>query len=523
MRRGIWLAILWCVFSTKLALASAQPVEDFMKLKPKWESLIGSKFLLQGRVSGVADTVFGFQGCSMVFRCSEPVPKLTPGKDVLEVSGELARDAQSGGLFFRVASFRKTDSDERQYERRRLLLIHGDAASMSELGDWATARGEFYRDEDLLRKGLQCYRDGVRIERGEKQNQNPDAFERLAKKAIDRAKDENLRQELLHESVVMRYSELMLKPKVRADDLYGLALSISKFLPGFDQPLIGEEAELRLTYWRSPVEVYDSLAPSKTVSAADSEQTRRKLHRVLYSEMILESLRRRVRPDGGNGKEIADEMALLLPDRPNLPAIYRDQEVAFRVAQVEKLSLAELNALRQELVALNRNDIARDVFHRWFAHREATLKQQGADGLLELAALYQTTYEGPRDKRRIVIDLLKEVDRLRPGLEEVREALATFGLQFRNGRWMTDGEVREEENSPLNRAIREGKVITGMTPDQVRKAIGSPTSVTRCLTPRQVVEYWVYRETKLSVKFTRPAQRAEATVSAVLELNVGGP
>ncbi len=523
MRRGIWLAILWLMFATEFAFASAQPVEEFMKLKPKWEALVGSKFLLQGRVSGVADNVLGFQGCSMVFRCTESVPKLLPGKDVLEVSGELARDSQSGGLFFRVASFRKIESDDRQYERRRASVNRSEAASMFELGDWAMARGEFYKDEDLLQKGRQCYREGVRIERGDKQRQNPEWMEELARKAVDLAKDENLKQELLHQSVVMRYEQLSLKPKVRADDLEGLASSVSKLLPGFDQPLIGGEAELRMTYWRSPVDYYDGFAPSKTVTVAVSEQQRRKLHRVLYSEMILESLRRRVRPDGGNGKEIADEMARLLPERPDLPAIYRDQEMAFRVAQVEKLTLPELNALRQELIALNRGDVSRDVFNRWFAHREGTLRKQGADGLLELAELYQTAYEGPRDKRRIVIELLREVDQLRPGLEQVRAALATFGLQFRNGRWMTDAEVREEENSPLNRAIREGKVIVGMTPDQVRKAIGVPTSVTRCLTNRQVVEYWAYRETKLAVKFSRQSQRPETTVTAVLEMSVPSP
>ena len=225
MRRGICWAILWLVCATEFAFASAQPVEEFMKLKPRWDSLVGSKFLLQGRVSGVADSVLGFQGCSLVFRCTEAIPKLVPGKDVLEVSGELARDSQSGGLFFRVASFRKTESDERQFERRRSTLIRGDAASWFELGDWSMARGEFYRDDDLIEKGLQCYRDAVRIERGDKQRQNPEWMEELARKAVDLAKDENLKQELLHQSVVMRYEQLSLQPKVRADDLQGLASS----------------------------------------------------------------------------------------------------------------------------------------------------------------------------------------------------------------------------------------------------------------------------------------------------------
>ena len=98
---------LLCLIAVRDVSAAAQPIEDFMKLKPKWNELVGSKFYLEGRVNGGTENLFGLMGCPLEFRMKEKVPKFEGRKEVIEVNAELARDERTMGPHLSASAWTK--------------------------------------------------------------------------------------------------------------------------------------------------------------------------------------------------------------------------------------------------------------------------------------------------------------------------------------------------------------------------------------------------------------------------------
>ncbi len=515
--RYMLLGAVLLLAGTHVAFAAGESVEDFMKLKSKWDELVGSKFLLQGRVSGTTDNILGLQGCSLEFRAKEKLPRFDVKKDAIEVSGELARDERTNAIYFKLTSYKKLDSDDRLFERRRLELNRNDAQKWYELGQWALQRGAFYKDAELTQKGKQCFDEALQIERATMKEKTVERLSELGRKAVELTGNEVFKQQVEHEATVMRWSEA-LKNRTTADELQGLAEGLAKQLPG-SRDAVAVDQPLRDAYLQSPVAIYDETLLNSQLSAEQRSARLQKIHRIIFAELVLESLKRRMKKDGSNGKAVAAELLRLLPEHSDLAAKYRDTEYAARLTGFSKLSFSEMTALRKELSELGRVDESKELHLKWFTQRDETMRKQTAAELVELAALYHVGYEGPRDKRRIVLDLLFEAESKRPGIADAKTLFAEYGYRQYEGRWLTEAEIKAEENSPIAMATREGRVIPGMTPQQVRRVLGHPTFVTKFLTNKQVVEYWVYRDSRFSVKLTRAVSRADAVVSAVEELS----
>lgn len=513
------LLILLVVLITSSAsvFAMGESVESFVKLKSKWEELVGSKFLLQGRVSGTTDYILGLQGCSIEFRSKEKLPRFDVKKDVLEVSGELARDERTNLIYFKLSSIKKLESDDRLFERQKLGLLRNDPQKWYELGNWAVQRGTFYKDNELIQKGKSCFEEALRIERSTMQDRTPERLLELGRKANELTGNDLFRQQVQHEATNIEWTAA-LKGRTTADELLGLAEQLGRKLPGSDQKLTEADLALRDAYMQAPIETYDSTLLSKELSPEQRTARLHKIHRVIFSELVLESAKRRLKKDGSNGKAVAAELLRLLPEQVELATKYREAEYSARLIGFSKLSFSEMTALRKELSELGRVEESKDLHLKWFANRDEVLRKQTAAELVELAALYHVGYEGPRDKRRIVLDLLFEAEGKRPGIPDAKELFGIYGYRQYEGRWLTEAEISAQENSPIALAIREGRVIAGMSPQQVRRVLGTPTSVTKFVTPKQVTEYWVYRDSRFSVKLTRPASRPDAVVAGVEDL-----
>lgn len=515
LRITLALLMLCCGVCNTAWSATAQPVEDFMKLKPKWNSLIGSKFFLEGRFQGSAENVFGLVGCSIEFRLKERVPKFEPRKDVLEINGELAIDERSMTLFMKVESFRKIESDDRILARRRSDLPIDDPSGWYTLGAWAIARGEYYKDNDLIAGGRDCYARAIQIERRDRKRLTPELLEGLSRKASELLSDDSLRFQMLHDAWQMRWEQSQANAK--ADELLGFSQSLAKIFPFGDVRLTATDAELRDKYWKSPVAVYDANEADRAIESTVKESRRKLFHRVFFVEVVRLALSKKTRPDGSNGKEIAILAESLVPDVIGLAADLRRKEFDYRVSQADQMTYGELAALRKELTQADRLEDARRVFDRWFAFQELTLKKRGHSGLIALSELYESLEE-LQPRRFRAVEYLLEADRLNPGLPGVSDRLTKHGYERFDGVWMTKEQATRASNTPVAIAMREGRVIPGMSAEQVRKAVGQPTSITRFLTSKVVKEYWGYADSKFSVKLERPTQRTELVVTSVGEL-----
>lgn len=496
----------------------AESIVDFVKLKSKWNDLVGAKFRLEGRVSGNTETILGLYGCSLEFRSTEKLPKLDPKKEQVEVSGELARDERTGTVYFKISSLKRLEQDDRVFERRRLTLPRENSGPWYELADWAVDRGTHYKDNDLVQKGRRLQYEALLLERSLVKMPTVEIFKELRRKAALVAGTELFERQLQFEEGYLWVSEAMTNRKTTADELYGLAMNFSRQFRGCDESLKPEDLALREPFMTSPVAFYEAQLSSKELSKEQIDAKILKLHRIVYSGMLLESFKRRLAKDGSNGKTIAADLERLLPEYAETAKTYRDAELQGRIASFEKLSLAELNALRKELVELGRAETSNDLLLRWFAKREEVLRKRGSEGLTELAVLYHTGYDGPRDKRRVIVALLFEAEKERAINNDGRTLFELYGYREYEGKWMTDEQIKAIENSPIAQAIRDGRVIEGMTPQQVQKAVGKPSAITKSIASKQVNEYWIYRDARFSVKLSRSTSRSEATVAAVEQL-----
>ena len=127
------------------------------------------------------------------------------------------------------------------------------------------------------------------------------------------------------------------------------------------------------------------------------------------------------------------------------------------------------------------------------------------------------------EDRQTAAKLLKEAYELSPESEEIKQQLRLWGYVFKQGSWFTAVEAAKLPEDPIDQAIRDGRVVVGMTSSQVKRALGGkPTLMTRAATAGVICELWVYGRrgtARLIVQFQRRVRRAEpeARVIAVTQ------
>jgi hypothetical protein len=292
------------------------------------------------------------------------------------------------------------------------------------------------------------------------------------------------------------------------DELATIALRIAAELPDADKPVEEFDAEM-VDEWRDGPVPYYTNAP---------ELMRPQLHRLLYQQVMLESIEKDAEIDGRNGDEIAAKLNKHLPEFNQRAESYRQKALDWRVDHATDLPREDVIALKQQLVDSGQEARGDQVIRQWFTPVEAKLRRKGAGGLIELAFEYEDLF----DDGDTAVALLLESDRVKPGSSYVAERLEGYGYIRVEGRWRRKDETQAGDASPIQIAIRTGRVIRGMTSAHARKAMSrQPDSITRVLTSREVIEYWVFRTESgsgLSIRMSRPLNRHEGIVRKVFEL-----
>ena len=75
----------------------------------------------------------------------------------------------------------------------------------------------------------------------------------------------------------------------------------------------------------------------------------------------------------------------------------------------------------------------------------------------------------------------------------------------------------------MQRAVREGRVVKGMTSEQVSQTLGRPNRTAKLAAQRVFREFWIYDEAGLVVRLRRNLQRANdlLVVEEVVRAGVG--
>src|SRR4029079_8682125 len=106
-------------------------------------------------------------------------------------------------------------------------------ADWYELGRWAEARGQFYKDEDLLNESAEVYRHGIEIDRKERAKDDPQGLFELPELAQSFKLPAKIAQELNHEAFHLLVQRSADQP---VDALAGLAQRMADKLPGALKP-----------------------------------------------------------------------------------------------------------------------------------------------------------------------------------------------------------------------------------------------------------------------------------------------
>ncbi len=487
------------VVGPKSATAAPQSVVDFLKAKPRWEKMVGLKFQLEGRFGGSAGNILSLRKLPLGFHADQEIEDRYESNDVLHVLGELKRDG-NGPLYFQLLDVRKGPSDMERLNGKILDLPLKEHEPVYELARWAEERARFYNDTKLSAEAIKLYDRALRRQQANIKTRDYPTFRDLALKAGRFGLGEARKNALLYEG---RYREWQLaRRQSDSEQLAGLAAAVASELPGAAVPAPTVDQEFRDRWKEEPLRVYEE-------ATFGFEQ----MHRFLYQEISLDSIQQEAHPDGRNGRAVAKRLRQEVPEFSDMADEFVRKELDWRIQNVTQLKIDEMLALRESLLDAGSADKADEALRNWFKDRETKLRKEGIDGLIELASLHETLFpDGARD----AIEVLLEAEHRKPGSSIVRQRLESHGYRQINGDWKSSDEVRDFENSPINRAMREGRVIPGMTQEQVRRALGEPTSVSRLLTARHVIEYWVYggndRSSRLTIRLSRQTQRESAIV-----------
>jgi len=458
-------------------------------------------YTVEGRVTLFSKDRLRLMGCrDVLFVSKSELPELSRKSSNIEVSGKITVDPRSGEYTFEVSSAREVANDVDKFHDLRRKLREQPAEKWYELGKWAKARGDFYKDHELLDRSEEAYAFGFELERKELARTNPQGLLALAEKAKLYRRPLALSQELTHEAYYRLWEQSRDLPPAKLDDL---AQQMARDLPGstVELRLLPGDGELIKNYKKQPLETY----------AAADQETRRKIHRILYSDVVMRMITAGLAADGSNGLEIARQIDERVPEQHAIAESYRDKALASEASEIQTLTRSEVVELADKYRARQKPKQADQLLESWLTLRGRALEPDDTEGLLELTEDYRRMINRRDLANRMLIDGWKR----NPKASDIAERLQKEGYHLDAGNWLTADEYNNRPEGQLEKAIRAGRVEVGMTVSHVRRSLGEPVSVARAITSGQVTEVWKYGltdATHLVVRLVRRAGQSELTV-----------
>ncbi len=460
-------------------------------------------YTVEGRVTLYSESGVRLKNCKAVFHSKTEIPRLASKSSNLELTGKVSYEKRTEEFTFEVISAREVSGDGERYHELHRKLRQQHPEKWYELGEWAQARGEFYDDDELLTHSKDAFRQGLELERKALAKDNPEGLLKLVEKAKRFPLLSGFRAELTHEAFYLLTAQSRDKS---VTELLDLAKRMERSLPDCIKRLDYLPADLIKDYRDRPLETY----------AAANNETRLKIHRLLYSELLLRTITPGLAADGSNGFDIADKIHRLVPEYENLEEGFRDRELAALAGTVEKLPRSEMLVLADRYRARKQDQEAGRLIKRWLTFRLEKLEEDDTEGLLEVSEDYRRLLKQRDVADRLLIDAWKRNSKA----TDIAERLEKEGYHLDGKTWLSAAEFNARLEGQMERAIREGRVEPGMTSSQVRRSLGEPASLARAATAGQVIEVWRFDlagSTHLLVRFVRRAGQPDLTVVDVAD------
>lgn len=513
LRRSGWRACLLFVVSltTSAACAQSLTVPEIVGQKDKWDKWVsdGTKLVIDGRFEGRAAQSFLMEKLPISFQTprSNPLPERMQKGQRIEVSGRLTNS--SGRLVFEVnrLTIAETDSERIRAAAGRIPADQPD--KLDQLADQYEPIALFYDDQRL-----RAEMDAVRVT----------SFER---KRVLRKGDFQKLWELTSDSLQyaipprltaeVRFESLCTRWKQPQPNLETLQASIESNLPGWDDRNQNWDAQKEALFTRDPIAAYN----------AATDIDRLLYHRRLFRAVTLQLLLAPLKPDASNSLSIAQQIQELLPEESEQARRLELADISSRLRRIETLSRAELQQLADLLRDHDRDAEIIKVTDQWVRAQDTRFRNTGLSGLLRTADEYlfiDDRFQRPEHKQT-AIELLQQAwavaDRESPGdAVQIAERLKRLGWERLKNRWITTSDIEKLPDDNIDLAVREGRVVKGMSTNQVTGILGQPARISRIASGAKVRELWIYDaagSAGVVVQFlrSRSEQISSATVADV--------
>lgn len=477
----VLLAALMVLLPGAVAVGQTMTVPEVLKLKPHWKKMAdeGRKLNFEGRFNGRIGESFRVEKLDVEFRLpgSIRLPDRMRERQRLDITGKFALNGQRMAFLVSELTIRETDLE--RLAKRVEALPKDQPDALLRLADDFSEIAEFYDDDALLSAIEDIRLRSVQLMRQLSSGDVP----QLAK-VVEVAEAQKVSNTLLQ---AIGFEILLAQWKAQTESSE-LVKSVQK-LSGWDKPEMEIPDRLKQGFPKDAVKLYDE----------GNVRDREVLHRLLYRTVRGEQLQAMVKPDGSNGLELAGLVRDELPEEIAMAATFEQREVDYRLGRVSELSRREMQQLLELLNGLKRSDGQAAIISKWLAAQEKRFGTLELAGVLRVSDEYLFVFEqwkNPAHQQK-GIDLLKSAWAIAavesPGdAVQIADRLKVLGWEHLNGKWLTMQQMETLPKDDIQIAIRDGRVVKGMTAQQVAQTLGQPERISRFGSARVMREMWTY-------------------------------
>jgi hypothetical protein len=480
-RRILLLSALMVLLVGPSAVGQTMTVPEVLKLKPQWKKLAdeGRKLNFEGRFNGRIGDSFRVEKLDVEFRLpgSIRLPDRMRERQRMDITGKFAVNGQR--MTFVVSELTIRETDLERLTKRVEAVPKDQPDALLVLADDFAQIAEFYGDDALLSEIEDIRLSSVQLMR---QMASGDAL-RLAK-VVDVAKAQKVNNSFLQ---AIGYEILLTQWTARTDSSE-LVKSVQQ-LSGWDKPEMEISDRLKQGFPKDAVKLYEE----------GNTKDREMLHRLLYRTVRVEQIQTMMKPDGSNGLELAGRVRDELPEEVAMAAMFEQREVDYRLGRISELSRREMQQLLELLNGLKRSEGKDAIIADWLAAQEKRFGTSELAGVLRVADEYLFVFEQWKNAahQQKGIDLLKSAWAIAavesPGdAVQIAERLKVLGWEHLNGKWLTTQQMETLPKDDIQIAIRDGRVVKGMSAQQVVQTLGQPERVSRFGSAKVMREMWIY-------------------------------
>lgn len=499
-------------------VAQSTSVAQMQQHKADWDKYTaeGRRFQIQGRFHGRTADTFTLEKFDVPCRLSSSIKlpdRMREGQRI-ELSGRM--ESENGKTVFQVSRMLVRDTDVDQINRRAQSLPANQPAARFALAEEFLADAEFYDDKNLTQAIHSLRTQGIALKRKQSQS-DPQLLREVHAEGMRLEIDVRLLS-------LLQFEVLHAEWKTSGADLEALLIKIRQTCEGWDRQIPEVPERLTEPFQKDASAVYEN----------GTDDDRLWLHRLMFLNVRLQQIESMLKPDGSNGLALAAIVRSEFPAEQSAASSLEEQEVKFRLGRVDQLSRQEFQELADLLTRLSRSDRIRDVLQEWLTAQERRFGRDTIAGLLRTADEFQFAAENWKDSRHHekAVELLKQAWFLATvespdDARQISERLKRYGWERLNNQWLTPQQVLSLPKNDIQLAVREGRVVPGMTVEQVVQTLGQPARISRLGSSRVMRELWIYDaegDAGLVVRFRRSlaGNRESKTVEDVSKTSAIG-